>query len=429
MQRTESVMIKSIKIENLFEIFNYNIEYTSDESVLIITGPNGFGKTTILNILFNLFNKRYFFFRELVFRKIIVSLSNNILITIKKKENDAITFDFTKEKRELSYFSYSDKIHKRLVKDIEMDYRYNSRIYLEYRKTNKLSYELVNDYYDAFQDKIDAKNYIGNRKATKMLESIKIHYIREQRLLKNINWLSTMYKSSLKEQPAMIETTLSYSEDLRKLILRQIEASYVITQSLYSSYPQRLISEKAIISKEEYDNKFARLKEKQDKLVKMGIQENNQSELEYSESDAKALLVYLNDFESKLAVFDKLIEKLELFTNILNERRFSFKSISISRERGFLFKTINGKILELNQLSSGEQHELILLYELIFKTESNIFVLIDEPEISLHITWQKEFIKDLLRIVKIQKFQVLIATHSPSIINDRWDLVHSLKVD
>ena len=120
-------------------------------------------------------------------------------------------------------------------------------------------------------------------------------------------------------------------------------------------------------------------------------------------------------------------EKLELFSNILNERRFTFKSIHINRDKGFYFKTAKGKELKLSQLSSGEQHEVILLYELIFKTRAGILVLIDEPEISLHITWQKEFLDDLLKIIKMQNFQVLIATHSPSIINGRWDLVYNLE--
>ena len=99
----------------------------------------------------------------------------------------------------------------------------------------------------------------------------------------------------------------------------------------------------------------------------------------------------------------------------------------IDRESGFYFKTDNGKKLALNELSSGEQHEVVLLYELIFKTKPGIVVLIDEPEISLHISWQKEFLDDLLKIIKIQNFQVMIATHSPSIINDRWDLVYNLE--
>ena len=128
----------------------------------------------------------------------------------------------------------------------------------------------------------------------------------------------------------------------------------------------------------------------------------------------------------KLGVFDSLLEKLELFTNILNKRRFTHKTIQIDRDKGFYFKTKKGKELELTQLSSGEQHEVVLLYELIFNAKQNTLILIDEPEISLHVTWQKEFLNDLLRIIEIQHIQVLTATHSPSIINGRWDLVYKL---
>ena len=137
--------------------------------------------------------------------------------------------------------------------------------------------------------------------------------------------------------------------------------------------------------------------------------------------------VYLKDFELKLNVFDALLEKLELFTGILNDRRFTFKSVHVSRDKGFFFKTSKNKELELGQLSSGEQHEVVLLYELIFNVKPNVLVLIDEPEISLHVTWQKEFLQDLLRIIRIQSIQVLIATHSPAIINSRWDLVYNLE--
>jgi predicted ATP-dependent endonuclease of OLD family len=42
--------------------------------------------------------------------------------------------------------------------------------------------------------------------------------------------------------------------------------------------------------------------------------------------------------------------------------------------------------------------------------------LIDEPEISLHVAWQKEFLKDLQEIIKIQNMPVVIATHSPRLL-------------
>ena len=83
--------------------------------------------------------------------------------------------------------------------------------------------------------------------------------------------------------------------------------------------------------------------------------------------------------------------------------------------------------MDLDQLSSGEQHEVVLLYELIFNVKDDVLVLIDEPEISLHVTWQKEFLSDLLRIIELQNIQVMIATHSPAIINGRWDLTCNLE--
>jgi predicted ATP-binding protein involved in virulence len=225
----------------------------------------------------------------------------------------------------------------------------------------------------------------------------------------------------------VVETIKTYAEELKDLIEEKYEESLKITQQLDNSYPGRLISEKNKISEDDYNKRFAELNTKQERLTKNGLYESKQEALEYSADDAKALLVYLDDLEKKLNVFDDLLEKLDLFTSILNERRFTYKTIHIDSEKGFYFKTSKDKELELGELSSGEQHEVVLLYELIFNTAPNNMVLIDEPEISLHVAWQKEFVKDLLKIIELQGFQVMMATHSPSIINDRWDLVHVLE--
>jgi predicted ATP-binding protein involved in virulence len=54
-------------------------------------------------------------------------------------------------------------------------------------------------------------------------------------------------------------------------------------------------------------------------------------------------------------------------------------------------------------------------------------ILIDEPELSLHVAWQVQFLKDLARVIKLSSFDVLLATHSPQIIDTRWDLTVELK--
>lgn len=86
-----------------------------------------------------------------------------------------------------------------------------------------------------------------------------------------------------------------------------------------------------------------------------------------------------------------------------------------------------GQNLRLTQMSSGEQHLLALFTRLLFDAGPGTLVLVDEPEISLHAAWQQQFIDDLERIGKLVDIQVVIATHSPSIVNSRWDLEVALR--
>lgn len=429
--------IESIQIKGLFEIFEYDISLDNKENLYIITGPNGFGKTMILNIIFNLFNRRFDFFEKLVFGSIDITLTGNISILITKiiEEKSSTKFEFTKDNHNIGGFEYpsidtQDFLNLLSTPIWSFENSNSSELQSSVMPTlKKLSIDYTkllsdNNYY------VDISN--ANRKFTipneiiNILNSVKVHLIQEQRLFTKVQNASST-NTLEKNQTLMVETINAYAKELQEQIIVASQVSLKTTQQLESSYPGRLVKETSSLNKEEYDEKFQALKAKQVKLSKYGLYEGNQEELEYSATDSKALYVYLNDLEKKLGVFDELLEKLELFTGILNERRFTFKSIQVDREEGFYFKTSKGTKLELSQLSSGEQHEVVLLFELIFNAQQNVVVLIDEPEISLHVTWQKEFLNDLLKIIEIQQFQVIVATHSPSIIHDRWDLVYNLE--
>ena len=180
------------------------------------------------------------------------------------------------------------------------------------------------------------------------------------------------------------------------------------------------------LSKEVFDARFNAVKNKQEKLKKYGLAENDQTVPDYSEDGAKILSVYLDDIEQKLSAYDNLLDKLDVFTASIENRKFTYKSIHIDKNKGFLFKTEKGVGLELSELSSGEQHQVILLYELIFNLEPNTLVLVDEPEISLHVAWQEMFISDLLKIIKLQNLQAIVATHSPMIIDIHSNLKYDL---
>ena len=130
--------------------------------------------------------------------------------------------------------------------------------------------------------------------------------------------------------------------------------------------------------------------------------------------------------EEKPEVFDNLTDKIELFVRIVNSK-FIHKRMEISKDSGFVFTSSDGKILRPENLSSGEQHAVVLFHVLLFKVQSDTLILIDEPELSLHVVWQQQFIKDIQDIIRLDGFDVLVATHSPQIIHDRWDLAVALK--
>ena len=127
-----------------------------------------------------------------------------------------------------------------------------------------------------------------------------------------------------------------------------------------------------------------------------------------------ALKIYVEDSREKLSTFEELYKKVSVFRELIS-KKLKPKTLDISREFGARVRR-NDNVVELDKLSSGEKHEFIMLFKLIFETPPQSIVLIDEPEISLHVSWQLEFMSDLERIQSANSFQSIIATHSPQII-------------
>jgi len=147
------------------------------------------------------------------------------------------------------------------------------------------------------------------------------------------------------------------------------------------------------------------------------------------ESTTNVLSVYADDVERKLSVFGEVAKLIELLKQFIKDH-FLNKELAVDKERGFyLYSTQTKEELTPAQLSSGEQLELVLINELLFRTKPNSLILIDEPEISLHVDWQLQFLEDLRNIISLSPFDALLATHSPLIINNRWDLAVELEAN
>lgn len=118
-------------------------------------------------------------------------------------------------------------------------------------------------------------------------------------------------------------------------------------------------------------------------------------------------------------------QRLQLLMRIVNDK-FTKKTMRIDEKGNIEFVSDGGDPVSVDQLSSGEQHLLALFTMLLFSAEVGSIVFVDEPEISLHAAWKHEFIKDIEAVAELSKHTVILATHSTSIVNGRWELVQDL---
>ena len=77
-----------------------------------------------------------------------------------------------------------------------------------------------------------------------------------------------------------------------------------------------------------------------------------------------------------------------------------------------------GETLVPYQLSSGEKQMLAILLTVLVENHLPYVLFMDEPEVSLHIEWQKRLI-DL--VVELNpNVQIILTTHSPAVIMNGW---------
>lgn len=253
----------------------------------------------------------------------------------------------------------------------------------------------------------------------------------------NVNLIETQrIMTAVDGGDSFVMTVQQCAKALTADISEVMKRSADVTTSLDSSYPNRLIEKFRKGTKDSYselNQALSKLDERRKALASTGLVVDNKdydlAKIDETQKDLIVLLkLYIDDSHEKLNPYDSLAEKIHLFIDIVN-KRFKHKKIEINKDNGFQFRSTTNKdtedkyiIIPSKRLSSGEQHELVLFYKLIFESKAGDLILIDEPELSLHISWQNKFIKDLKQVASINDITVIIATHSPDIIDENWDL-------
>lgn len=439
--------MKRIIIENLFDIFTHEILLNLKDHITIIYGPNGYGKTVLLTLLNALFQSNYPVLRRIPFSKLSIDFDDRSTLrltksiksglTRKANHNNKLRFEFRKKRSKpktylvqpIQYreFHFPHSIIEREIPGLERTGR-DAWFYLPTRQEFTLE-----EVFEKFADRLPFPATFKRREPQwlkKIKQQIQICFIDTQRLLV---FGRVPHLSKYEGERSFIPAVLSYSKDLARAIQSKLAEYGLLSQSLDRTFPTRIVKRRAScrLSIDQLKTELSELEQKRLRLMEAGFLDKTK-EIDFKElkpidkSNKDFLYIYIEDVKKKLSVFDELTDKIDLLVNIINSR-FLYKRLSIDKKDGFVFKTQNGRPLQSTSLSSGEQHELVLFHELLFRVSQNSLILIDEPEISLHVIWQQQFLKDLQEITKRTGFDILIATHSPQIIHKRWDLTVKLE--
>ena len=113
----------------------------------------------------------------------------------------------------------------------------------------------------------------------------------------------------------------------------------------------------------------------------------------------------------------QLSQKKTRFQDIVDELFRDTGKKMLRTENELRFTQI-GEVLLPYQLSSGEKQILIILLTVLVEDNMPYVLFMDEPEVSLHLEWQKRLVDLCLELNP--NVQIILTTHSPAIVMNGW---------
>ncbi|HGM7839880.1 TPA: AAA family ATPase [Serratia marcescens] len=448
--------ILRIKINGLFGFLNHDIDL-SHEGITFIHGPNGCGKTTALKLISAFFDRDFIEVSRTRFDGIEIYYEDGLIIkAVKEKKQEKLEKSEKLEKTaKRGVLKKSTLLKISLVSEDKELKTYDASSYGRYGRNGEISPAVIDELVPSLR-RVGPRSWMDMRTGERFmyaeilerfadelpepfsnkrpdwllarLDGAKLHFVQTQRLLK-----VSIDSMPHREGRNFINVIELYSEEIKKKISELLAQSAAVSQSRDRSFPQRLLSMKLdeSYSEDKIRSDYAITEQKIQKLMGSGLIELEKNislpGQAFEATEKKVLSLYVEDINNKLSIFDDMLKKIETFLGVVSPKLRS-KSFKVNRVDGFLIETTQGEPqkLEPAQLSSGEQHQIVLFYELIFKSNDKSFFLIDEPEISLHIDWQRQFLADVSKVARLGDHTFLVATHSPQIIGVRRDLAVAL---
>ncbi|OIQ90473.1 hypothetical protein GALL_276120 [mine drainage metagenome] len=444
--------IEKIQVRGLFGLFNHDISILNRDRITILHGVNGCGKTTVLRMIDAICSSPIdtSVFQSVVFESFKVDLSDESQVVVSHKALDESTQGALRFYYRPKVGEVIDTILVVVPGDVlNLIDRHVPRPYSRYRHGWHVRGEdrifTLTEIVKMFPEVVSAvpKQYRDATDKIPSLEIAPVYFVETKRLEANRpashrQWTPGIQGLSIvddDDEPGFSSRVDQYSNDIVTRIKSVISDYAQYAQERDRTFPARLVEfirqNGPMGNAKEILAELDKLEDARLRLISLGLVDAEVGLPKLEEADLNRalapLVIYVEDVHKKLEIFSDFSNRLGMLIDMLNSR-FKYKKIMVNKSSGFILKSPSGNLIPLSALSSGEQHELVVYYDLIFRAPSNGLVLVDEPEISLHVGWQSRFLDDFKRILELTNCYGVIATHSPTIIGSRWDLTVELQV-
>ena len=459
-EKNNKISIERIKIEKLFGSIDKDMYIDTSNCVAVLSDPNGCGKTTTFKLLAFALSPSITTFNNICtipFDTFSCYLSNGKIISFTRlkeldlKEKKSKSFDrrivnefASRVLKDAFDFCYDINDGSNNIESIGLrDSILNSRTERSIFPID--DYELDDEF---FRDRADMRLALFINKIHEALIKYgcrtSIDFIEANRLQKSYSSISASARRSAKTEhgfdnyyspnrktpePERVDYLALANDEMTTNIGRWLQEYNRRLTDAKNRLPALYIQAKEVEDKD-FDSFKKRWNDYHNELKKfsdIGILDSQEAvissdELEKAfEEKSSFLMTYLKAFEETLAPLQENYKKLKLFIDIFNTRnRITNKTIRFT-PTGIEVRAGENKI-DIGCLSSGEKNDFVMFYRLIFNASKKGIVLIDEPEISLHIEWQEEYLDRLIDICGMNDLQAIVATHSPNIVNSHSNL-------
>lgn len=410
--------IESFKIDKLWGYRDIDRTFSSDVNILI--GPNGSGKTTILNLLHSILSADLRSLLSIKFEHAEIKLTS-----FKEEVEHTVEVDIVDGFLE---FRIGEKEHK-----IDIDTLSTPRAHqltLFYEKDNTARKMLPEELYDELtalvpliwlpvSRRLPLTEYEEERYTrTGLLESVDL---RLQELLEDLSRYHSILNAQLSERYKKFErqvlSVILYSKDQDKptsISLPSPKRTNTDKKQLLGAF------EDAGLLDEQMQNRINDHFAKAEEVVKRVQKASN--DLTPEDLLVLPLISRTQDMVKCAAELEKdregIFDHLRRYEETVNSF-FDDKSIQVDESGQLKIESSSPSDLNPRLLSSGEKQILILLTQALLRIDKPVVYIADEPELSLHVKWHGKLLESLRSLGG--DMQIIVATHSPDIVGDFRD--------